>query len=198
MSAGQDHLRVSDADRAHAVDQLRRAAEEGGLSPADLDRRTELARRAVTRGDLAAALVPDGPAGLVPPGYRPDDPLVLSAGVSTEKREGAWTVPPYLRVQALVDNVRLNCLLATPTAQVVDLEVLAGAGTVILVLPPGWAVNTDRLNRNLGTVKVTVPSTPAAGCPVFVVRGSLGLGTFRAREPNRWERKRAGLPRPLS
>jgi len=194
MTAGNEHLRVSDADRGQAIAALRRAAEEGALNPAELDQRTEQARRALTVGDLDAALVLSGPPGLVPPGYRRDDPLLLSAGVSTEKREGTWTVPPFLRVQALVDNVRLNCLLATPAAQVIDLELQAGAGTVILVLPLGWAVNTDRLNRNLGTVKVKVPATPAAGCPVFVVRGSLGLGTFKAREPNRWERRRAGMP----
>lgn len=123
-------------------------------------------------------------------GYRPDAPLSLTAGLASEKRTGQWVVPPYLRAQGVMDTVRLDCLQARAGAEVIDLEVQPGLGTVVLVLPEGWAVNADQLGKGWGTVRVKVPGLPAPGCPLFVVHGSLGMGTFKARPANRFERWR--------
>ena len=197
MDAGNAHLRAGDAEREETIAGLRRAAEEGRLAAEELDLRAARARQARTRGELEVLLADlVGPANrtnpgmLVAPGYRPDDQLMLSAGFSGEKRTGVWTVPPFLRAHALADDVRLDCRHAQTVAPVIDLEVLPGAGAVVLVLPPGWAVNTDRLTKGLGTITVKVPTVPDPGCPVFAVRGSVGIGTFKARGPNRWERWR--------
>jgi hypothetical protein len=46
-------LRLSDAERDAAVNELQRNASDGRLSDAELTDPTEVARRSVTRGDLA-------------------------------------------------------------------------------------------------------------------------------------------------
>lgn len=219
------------------MSQLRRAAEDGRLTPTELDRRLSQVHQARLVGELGAVLAglgapqpvqdpgsgvgagpiwptvpspeqsgatgvaaPQDPAAHrvdrlthaqtpVPPGYRPDDRLKLSAGLSGEKRKGHWVIPPYLRVQAALADVRLDCRQAEVAAPVIDIEIGVGASTFKLILPPGWAVNTDRLNKGLGTVKVKVPSIAAEGCPTIVVHGQMGVGTFVARHENWVERR---------
>jgi Domain of unknown function (DUF1707)/2TM domain len=60
MTMADLDLRVSDADREHLVERLRRAAGEGRLDLAELDERLTAAYAARTRGDLEA-LVRDLP-----------------------------------------------------------------------------------------------------------------------------------------
>ncbi|QLQ15490.1 MAG: DUF1707 domain-containing protein [Micropruina sp.] len=206
----QSILRIGNAEREHAVEELRRAAEDGKLDAAELDERIGRVRAAKTVGQLQAVMadlqppaqsapvpvavqLPSGPVG--PPGYSPADPLRLMAGFSADKRGGAWEVPPFLRAQALADNVKLDCLEARHTTPTIDLEVLPGAGNVVLVLPEGWAVNTERLGKSLGSIRVRVPSQPAWGAPLFVVHGTVGLGAFKARGANWFDRRRLGLDR---
>lgn len=203
-------FRIGDAEREQAVAELRRAAEDGRLSAEELDDRVARARAARVAGELTVLLadlhaetrMPVAAsqarvlAALASVGFRPDSPLSLTAGFASEKRGGQWVVPPYLRVQGAMDTVRLDCLQARAGAEVIDLEVQPGLGTIVLVLPEGWAVNADQLSKGWGTLKVKVPGLPAPGCPLFVVHGSLGLGTFKARPANRFElwrlRRKAG------
>lgn len=200
-------FRIGDADREQAVAELRRATEEGRLTAEELDERTGRARVARTTGELAALLgdLQPGPAARLPVrpstaaealaalasvGHRPEAPLILNAGWSGEKRTGTWLVPPFIVARAGVETVRIDCLQARAAAEVIDLAVEGTMGTVVLVLPEGWAVNADQLSKGMGTVKVKVPGVPAPGCPLFLVRGSLGMGTFKARPANRFERWR--------
>ncbi len=198
-------LRIGDADRERAIAELRRAAEDGRLTAEELDDRVGRARRARTANDLTALLADlhPGPAlpGPVPTvaaalaaladvGHRRDGPLVLKAGLDGVKRTGDWLVPPFLRAQAGMETVRIDCLRARAAAEVIELDIQAVAGTVVLVLPEGWAANADRLAKGIGTVRVKVPGVPAPGCPLFLVHGSLGMGTFKARPANRFERWR--------
>ena len=222
MSLDDPARPVSDDDRSNAVSQLRRAAEDGRLTPQELDRRLAQVHQARLVGELGAALgglgpppvqdagvsagdgpiwptapppgtptvpSPQVPAAQSPPGYRPDDRLNLTAGFSSEKRTGHWVIPPYLRVQPGFADVKLDCRQAQAAAAVIDIEIGVGASTFKLILPPGWAVNADRLNKGLGTVKVKVPSVADEGCPTLVVHGQMGVGTFVAREENWVERR---------
>jgi hypothetical protein len=158
-------------ERAQARSRLRSLAEQGAFPPAELDRRL---------ADLDLVNSPEVAAVVELPGYRPGDRLRLVAGMSNERRRGVWTVPPYLFVQAAASNVRLDCREARAVTAVIDLEVSGGLGSVKLILPEGWALNTDRLAKQIGTASVRVPSTPAPGCPLIVVHGALGVGSFRA------------------
>jgi len=206
MTSGGD-FRVGNADRDEAVAELRRAAEDGRLTAEELDERTARARSARTSTELAGLLTDLGSSGAVAMpvrlptaaealaalarvGYRPDDPLVLNAGVSGESRSGSWTVPPFMVARAGIETVRIDCLQARAAAEVIDLVVEATMGTVVLVVPEGWAVNVDQVAKGIGTLTVKVPGVPAPGCPVFIVRGSLNMGTFKARNATRFDRWR--------
>lgn len=225
MTEGNAHLRVGNAERDAAVAELQRAAADGKLAPDELAERTEAARLARTYGDLDALLADLRPPADVPPaapvrlqqveayptvpgpayppirpsairpGFSPADPLVINAGFTGAKRTGPWEVPPFLQVQALADTVRLDCLQATSASEVIDLEVLPGAGTVVVIVPEGWGVERDRLGKSWGSITSKVPSQAAWGNPLIVARGSVGLGSFKARGANWFDRRRLGQDR---
>lgn len=222
MTEGNAHLRVGNADRDAAVAELQRAAQDGKLTPDELAERTAAAAGARTYGDLDALLAdlrpPEDaspvrlqqveayppapvyqrtptPPSMMRPGFSLADPLILSAGFSGAKRTGPWEVPPFLRVQALAETVRLDCLEATAHSEVIDLEVLPGAATVLVIVPEGWGVQCDRLGKTWGTISSKVPSQAAWGNPLIVARGSVGLGTFKVRGANWFDRRRLGQDR---
>ena len=198
-------LRVGHAERDAIAAILQDAAADGRLGMDELDERLGVALQARTYGDLEP-LVADlsvelpwrssgrtlAPVSGPPPiGYSLEDPLRLDAGVSSEKRDGAWVIPPFLRISSGVGTVKLNCLRATPAASVIDVEVIAGAGTVVIIVPAGWAVNDDRLGKSMGTKSIKVARTPAPGQPLLVLHGSVGMGTLKVRPPSKREERRA-------
>ena len=223
MTEPQGHLRVGNAEREAAIADLQQAAADGKLTPDELDQRVEAALTARTYADLDALLddlrpppaeaplrlqqvepypvqgyppagyPPPTPSG--PPGFSPQDPLIINAGFTGAKKTGPWEIPPFLQVQATADTARIDCLQATARSPIIDLEVLAGLGTVVLVVPEGWGVQVDRLGKSWGTVKSQVPNQAAWGNPLIVVRGSIGMGTFKARGANWLDRRRLGQDR---
>lgn len=172
-------------DRDTARARLRSLAEQGLIDPANLD--AQLA--AVDAGDTSALVLAQQ--GYAPAGYREDDPLVISAGWSNQSRDGNWIVPPYLDVQAKASNVRLNFLQAQASSQLIQIEISGAMGNVKLILPDGWAVNSDRLRGGMGSAKIRVASQPAQGCPVLVLRGSLAMGNLKVRYATRGELRRS-------
>ena len=174
---------------------LQEAAGDGRLSMDELDDRLEAALQAKTYADLdplVADLSVDLPSRTLSvgrsrvqapqsAGYSREDPLRLDGGVSVEKRRGVWTVPPFIRINQGMGGVKLDCLEATPAAQLIEIEIIGGAGTIVLVLPDGWAVDTDRLAKAWGSKSVKVPREPAPGKPLLVIYGSLGMGSFKVR-----------------
>jgi hypothetical protein len=193
-------LRIGDREREAAVSLLQQAAAEGRLSLAELDSRLGVAVRAATYADLRPVIVDltDRPLSLqlfgagsparrpAPPGYSPDDPLRLDGA---QKRVGVWTVPPFLRINPGSRWIRLDFQRATTEAAVIDVEVIGGAGWVLLVLPPGWAADLDRLSNGWGSTSIRVPQEPSAGKPLLLVRGSVGAGRLRVRHPSRRDRR---------
>ena len=53
---------------------------------------------------------------------------------------------------------------------------IAGAGSITVILPDGWAVNDDRLGKSMGSKTIKVSRTPAPGAPLLVLYGSVGMG----------------------
>jgi hypothetical protein len=197
------NIRVGHRERDAVAAVLQEAAADGRLSMEELDERLDAALQAKTYADLdplvadlsveppSRALSTGRPQVKGPPsaGYSREDPLRLDGGMSTEKRRGVWTVPPFIRINQGVGSVKLNCLEATPAAQLIEIEVIGGAGSVVLVLPDGWAVDTDRLAKAWGSKSVKVPREPAPGKPLLVIYGSLGMGSFKVRPPNWFDRR---------
>ncbi len=172
-------------DRDAARARLRSLAEQGLIDPARLD--DELA--ALDAGDTTALAL--AKQGYVPAGFREDDPLLISAGWSNQRRDGSWLVPPYLDVQAKGANVRLNFLQARASTSLIQVAISGAMGNVKLILPPGWAVDADRLGGGMGSARIRVDRQPAQGCPILVLRGALGMGNLKVRYGTRGERRRS-------
>ena len=196
-------MRVGHRERDAVADVLQEAAADGRLDLTELDVRLEAALKAKTYADLdplVADLSPEPPSRAVDQqlpvrlapsaGYSRDDPLRLVAGMSSERRRGRWTVPPFMLINPGLGSVKLDCLEATPAAPLIEVAVLAGAGSILLVLPDGWAADVDRLSRSMGSKSVKVPRDPAPGKPLLIFHGSLGLGSFKVRPARRGERRR--------
>ena len=200
---GARDIRIGDRERDAVAEVLRKASVDGRLTMEEFDDRLAAALQAKTYADLDP-LVADLPvelpsqalAGARPaqgppvPGYSRDDPLRLDGGVSSEKRRGVWTVPPFILVNQGLGSVKLDFLEAVPAAHLIDIQVLGGAGSITLVLPDGWGADTDRLSKALGTKSVKVPRDPAPGKPLLVLYGSLGVGRLKVRPAGRFERRR--------
>jgi hypothetical protein len=198
------NVRIGHRERDAVVAALQEAAADGRLSMAELEDRLEAALQAKTYADLdplVADLSVELPSRALnsawsqaqrPPtaGYSREDPLRLDGGTGTEKRGGVWTVPPFMLITQGLGSVKLNCLEATPAAQLIEIEVIGGAGSIVLVLPDGWAVDADRLSKSLGSKSVKVPREPAPGKPLLVIYGAVGLGSFKVRPANRLDQRR--------
>lgn len=193
-------VRVGHRERDAVAAILQEAAGEGRLTLEELDERLGAALQATTYADLdplVADLSVDlpwrtagrsGPPRPTSAGYSREDPLRFG-GVTREKRQGLWTVPPFIQINQGI-GAKLNCLRATPAAEVIEIEVIGGVGSIVLVLPDGWAADTDRLSKFWGGKTVKVPQEPAPGKPLLAIYGSLGHGAFTVRPPSRLELRR--------
>ncbi|MDO5535084.1 MAG: DUF1707 domain-containing protein [Propionibacteriaceae bacterium] len=200
-------LRIGHAERDSAVETLREAAGDGRLTLEELDERITVALAARTRGDLEALLAdlvtPDAlsraltarpTADLVTdPGSSWQDPLVLTARWDDVVRAGPWEVPPFLEVNPVAGNVKLNFVDARAPHEVIDLHLIGGAGDAVLIVPEGWGVDVQRVEKGMGSLRSSVAARPSGRLPLIAVRGRNALGTLRVRHPNRfdtWQRDR--------
>jgi DUF1707 SHOCT-like domain len=197
------NIRIGYRERDAGAAVLQEAAGDGRLTMAELDERLDAALQAKTYADLdplvadlsvelpSHALSSGRPQAQRPPaaGYSREDPLRLDAGMGSEKRRGVWTVPPFILIKQGMGSVELNFLEATPAAQLIEIQVIGGVGSVVLVLPDGWAADADRLSK--GSKSVKVPREPAPGKPLLVIYGSVGLGSFKVRPANRHDKRRS-------
>lgn len=199
----QDHLRIGTDDRRKAVARLQSAAAEGRLTPAEASGRMAAVEAALTYADLQVLL------GDLPPiaptaaatGWDAAHRLPIAGGMSREKRIGRWEIPPYLRLSGDFGSVRLDCREAVCLAPVIDIDVSAGAGSVKIIVPPGWGVDTDQVTKGWGSVRNTADRRAEPGQPQLVLHGSAGVGRLRvrtapARRRRRAQRELAGAPAP--
>ncbi|MEJ2884816.1 DUF1707 SHOCT-like domain-containing protein [Actinomycetospora aeridis] len=179
-------LRAGDADREAVAEILRTALGEGRLELTEVDERLAQTYAARTYADLEP-LVADLPATLPWQQQRhlasrsDEKPLVITAGWSSEKRTGAWRVPARIVAEAAMSDVKLDFREVSTSLPRIDLEIKGGMGSVVLVLPEGWSVDTDDLRSAWGTVKNRHQAQAAPGRPTIHVTGSTGMGTFKTR-----------------
>jgi hypothetical protein len=202
-------LRIGNADRRAVVGLLVQAAADGRLTPTEAAQRADAVESALTYSDLDA-LVADLP--VVPPtqalagqrqgqpparpGWDPRLPVVIAGGASSEKRTGVWEVPPYLRVSGDLGSVRLDFREAVCLAPVVDIDVSGGAGSVRLIVPEGWGVDSDGVSKGWGSVRNRAERTARPGLPQLVLHGSAGIGSVSVKVvvPRHRRASRQALP----
>ncbi|MCA0251411.1 MAG: hypothetical protein LCH76_03780 [Actinobacteria bacterium] len=115
---------------------------------------------------------------------------MISAGGSGIKKEGVWTVPPYLALHGDFGSVRVDFRRAEVTSQVIWVQVSGGAGSILMILPEGWAAQLDRLGAGWGSRKSVVAEEPVGSNPVLILSGSAGMGSIQVRYPNKRDERR--------
>ncbi|MGA4506906.1 DUF1707 SHOCT-like domain-containing protein [Propionibacteriaceae bacterium G1746] len=213
------HLRIGITEREHALDVLRNAAADDRITFDELEARVPVALNARTRGDLAQVLhdlVPvedlDGVLGDASsagegPGYTWDDPVRLQGGSNFDEVtiEGPWHVPPFLEVASSWGGARLDFTQATTRTKVIDLVLMASAGTATIIVPEGWGVDSTAFQAERTTMEQrNVWSRPDKGMPRIVLRGH-SSGAVKVRRTSERDRKRVAkklakgtLTRPLA
>jgi Domain of unknown function (DUF1707) len=206
MSEPRPELRIGDRERDLVASVLQEALAEGRINVDELDARLDAALRARTFADLdplvadlpieppSAAMAQPRPGVEAPlavaTGTSPDNRLVLDAGWSSVTRSGRWDIPPFLLLNGAKSTLKVDCLQATPLAEVIDIQVVGSMGIVNIVMPESWAANTDRLVSSWGLAKIKVSAKPDPGAPLLVLHGSVGWGRLTVRYANRYDRRK--------
>jgi len=172
---------------------LREACGEGRLTVAELEERLEHAFAARTHAELDALIVDLPRGGLLPAAagggslVPVDAALTIRAGMDNEKRTGRWRVPQHLVLRAHVGNIKLDFTSALVPHRRLLIDVRTDAGNIVLVVPQGWAVDTETVRRGLGSVKNRVQQPVRADVEV-VVTGLAAVSNLIVRHPRpeRW------------
>jgi hypothetical protein len=185
---GDDHarLRVSDADREAAAQQLNRALSEGRITLSELEERLGIVYGAKTFAELEPPLADLPGAAVVLPQAAVPVPARELVHLSTEmgsvKRTGDWPVPARLRLTTSMGSIHLDLTEARTLPRRIDVDVSTGMGSITLVLPEGASADVDGVKTSWGTVKTKVPHTPSGSGPHLTVTGSAGMGTLTIRK----------------
>jgi hypothetical protein len=188
-------VRVSDADREAAAEQLRAAVADGRLELAELDERLTAAYAAKTRAELAAVTVDLELIG-------PDDaqPLTLRTKSGSMKRVGPWSVPAQIMAECTSGTIKLDFTEASVPHREITVHATATSGSVVLIVPHGWVVMMDNVSSTSGSVVNKVGGQPDPYRHTVRVNGEVRSGTIKARYPRRsfwdWLRRRNRHPSP--
>ena len=192
-------LRVSDAEREHVAQLLQRAVGRGLIDLAEFGERTDAALAARTRGQLNAVLAdlpglvhPErpGPAvarrpGVQPPAVTEDAGPRIRAVLGSVTRRGDWDVPARLVVETTMGSVKLDLSEATVPHERVEIELDVLAASVEVRLPAGARIDTGALQVTLSSVDVRRRVRAGGDGPLFVLTGSVRVGSVDVRPPRR-------------
>jgi uncharacterized protein DUF1707 len=179
-------LRASHSDRESVAERLREAAGDGRIDLTELETRLEQALTAKTYAELEP-LTADLPP-VAPPD--PGKPLVLRGGLHGAKRAGRWQVPASVTAYGGLGGVRLDFTQARCDLPEVMVEVHGDMAGVTIVIPDGWAADSDSVNPGLGGFKDKTTEDRLPGTPLLRLTGTGGAAGVVIRHPNRWERRR--------
>ncbi|MFF4734829.1 DUF1707 domain-containing protein [Streptomyces sp. NPDC001262] len=178
--------RASHADRDAVVARLQQAAADGRLDFTELDARLELALKAKTHADLARLT-----ADLWGPGEpEPNRTLVLKGGLPGVTRKGRWQVPAHVTAYAGMGGVVLDFTQVDCTLPEVEVEAHGQMAGVVVIIPDGWAAQTDDVEPGLGGVKDGTTPDRLPGTPLIRLTGNGGMGGVVVRHPRPRERRK--------
>jgi hypothetical protein len=175
-------IRVADAEREALAERLRDAAAEGRLDMSELEERLTAAYAAKTRGDLEA-LVADLPATRAAEAEA--EPLALKTKSGSIRKRGNWPVPSRIAAECTSGSIKIDFTEAECHHREVIVDISARSGSVVLIVPKGWAVRVDQASATSGSIRNKVDERPAAGLPLIRVRGKVLSGLIKARYPRR-------------
>lgn len=176
--------RAADADREATAQHLRDAAADGRLSLSELEERLESAYSAKTLVELQA-ITADLGAPADRSGTFDIPPLNLQTRSGSLKKRGYWRVPAHISAECTSGAIKLDFTAADCPHHEVTVEVAAKSGSVVLIVPRGWAVDLDEATATSGSIVNKVRERPAPHAPVLRVSGKVQSGIIRARYPRR-------------
>lgn len=207
------NLRVSDAEREHAADVLRRAAGDGRITFEELDERLAAAYAAKTYGELAAItedLPETGPQPPAPSVTAPRPPIdtaaasrfpesriggtpgsAISVAVMSEAhRSGGWVVPPSYTAVAIMGSVRLDLREARFSGHEMTIQTFALMGGIDIIVDEEVTVDVNGFAFMGGfDQRATGPGLP--GAPRVKVVGFAMMGGVNVqRRPPRKKKPR--------
>ncbi|BEK99249.1 hypothetical protein [Nocardia seriolae] len=108
-------------------------------------------------------------------------PLELRVNGGTKRTDDDWTVPKKLVADCVSGKLVVDFTRARCSRREIDIQVTAGGGTIVLIVPRGWRVDMDAVTPGGGTVsnRVKLPRFP--GAPLIRVVGQVDTGTVKAR-----------------
>ncbi|KHO17784.1 DUF1707 domain-containing protein [Mycolicibacterium setense] len=193
MDSGQDdHLRVSDAERARVGHLLERAVAEGMITLDEFTERYDAALAARTRGELNA-VVADLPLA-APATQRPAvAPEELRGWMSSIVRRGQWTVAPTLRLNTRLCSTTLDFTSAVLPSRVVEILVDDYCSSTEIIVPTAATADLNGVNAVAGSATVKVRTSPPSDHLHLIVRGRVRMGSVTVRHPfGSWLRRLSG------
>ncbi|WP_193070964.1 DUF1707 domain-containing protein [Brevibacterium sp. FME37] len=205
-----DHaVRIGDAERDAAIEVLRTAAGEGRITVEELDDRIEVvavARFAVDLDHVLADIVttlpsdhlgmlvrgaPDGARSEARPGESPGNREILRPRWTGLTKDGRWSVRPYLRCEPAGVLLELNFLEVVTDLEIIDIDVSARTGTLKIIIPDSWGVDSTGLVRGpIAVIRFRANESAQEGNPTIRVHGNIGSGVFIVRGPSFRQRYR--------
>lgn len=193
MDSGQDdHLRVSDAERARVGHLLERAVAEGMITLDEFTERYDAALAARTRGELNA-VVADLPLAAPSPQRPAVAPEELRGWMSSIVRRGQWTVTPTLRLNTRLCSTTLDFTSAVLPSRVVEILVDDYCSSTEIVVPTAATADLNGVNAIAGSATVKVRTSPPSDHLHLIVRGRVRMGSVTVRHPfGSWLRRLSG------
>ncbi|OBG83188.1 hypothetical protein A5699_04860 [Mycobacterium sp. E802] len=190
-SGHDDHLRVSDADRAEVGHLLERAVAEGMITLDEFTERYDSALAARTRGELSV-VVADLPIAASSPGpARP--PEELRGWMSSVVRRGQWTVAPVLRLHTRMCSTTLDFTSAVLPGPLVEIIIDDYCSSTELIVPPSATADLNGVNAIAGSATVKVRTSPPSDHLHLIVRGRVRMGSVTVRHPfGSWLKRLSG------
>lgn len=174
-------LRVSDAEREHVMELLRRAVGRGLLSLDEFSQRTDDALLSTTRAELNVVLI-DLP-GLVTVGSEiapVKETLDLRLTASSMKRRGRWTVPRRISLHNRLGSMLLDFSEANIAYREVTIDVDNELGSITMILPAGATLDADELSLTMSGFTNKIKPSERPGHRHFVVTGRMATGSLTA------------------
>jgi hypothetical protein len=186
----QPGLRATDQDRDRAAAIVQDAHADGRLDATELDERLTRVYTAKTQLELTAVttdLVPlpatVGPARQV---------LTIRSEHRTQKRAGAWRVPPQIIADAKHCRIRLDFTEALVETPEIHVAATVRHGTVVLIVPHGWLVDIEDVQVKHGSVRnrtrADFTQPLPAGTVLLRVSGRVSHSRIIVRHARSWRR----------
>ncbi|OBG44409.1 DUF1707 domain-containing protein [Mycolicibacterium fortuitum] len=191
-SGPNDHLRVSDAERAEVGHLLERAVAEGMITLDEFSERYDTALAARTRGELNAVLadLSMGRPAMQPRGAAPEE---LRGLMSSVVRRGQWTVPSVLQLNTRLCSTTLDFTSAVLPGRAVEILIDDYCSSTELIVPASATADLNGVNAIAGSATVKVRTSPPSQQLHLVVRGRVRMGSVTVRHPlGSWLRRLSG------